>query len=379
MLSSRERVLRTIDGHEVDYTPLSFLLFGALRQQCGSEEEFYRRQLEIGVDTTVNLGGGAYALGPGVTAETTVQAGRPDALIHKVYHTPAGDLTTVVRKTPDWPHGDDVPLMSDHIIPRAVKFLVTEERDLEPLRCLLGEASGEQRAALQSYAATQREFASVHQLATRAGGMRLSDMICWLCGCEQFAIMGLTNPGLLRALVELIAAWQEGQIRGCLELGPDLLIDPQWYATTFLSPSLYEEFLAPAMRRRVELAHAGGARYCTVATANVLPFSDCFRRLGMDVVFGVDPLEGGWDLARAKRELGDRVCLWGGVNGYLTLVDGTPADARRAVADAIAALSPGGRFILGPVDDVRIDAESQSWERVWQNTTAMVEAWWELR
>jgi uroporphyrinogen decarboxylase len=129
------------------------------------------------------------------------------------------------------------------------------------------------------------------------------------------------------------------------------------------------------------MAHQAGARFCAIATTNVLPFAGCLKRLGIDALFGVDPMQGGWDLERAKTELGDRVCLWGGVNGYLTIVDGSPQDVDEAVERAMTALAPGGRFILAPVDDVRVDAPDAdaAWPRVWQNVARMVEAWKRLR
>ena len=49
----------------------------------------------------------------------------------------------------------------------------------------------------------------------------------------------------------------------------------------------------------------------------------------VDVVIGVDPHA--WDLARTRAELGGKVCLWGGVNGHLTVEQGTVAQVEAEV------------------------------------------------
>jgi hypothetical protein len=377
MLSSRDRILRSISGQPTDHVPLCMFLFSLVRERCSSDFEFYQKQMDMGLDVVVELGELPLARHPQVRVEVRVEKGSPNPLLRQIYHTPAGDLETVVEKTSDWPHGDQVPLMSDFVIPRSKKFLVTEEKDLAPLAYVLAAPSDEDVAAFARRADLQRSFAQKNQLATRAGFNRLSDMICWLCGCEQFATMGLTEPGFFQKLVDLIAAWQEKRIEAVLRARPDILCDAQWYATTFLSPALYERFLAAAMKRRVDLAHAAGAKFCTVATANVLPFADVLSGTGIDALFGVDPVQGNWDLAAAKRDLGGRMCLWGGVNGYLTILESSADEVRKAVADSMAALAPGGRFILAAVDNVRTEPDSPpgTWDRAWANMQIMVEEW----
>ena len=380
-MTSKERVLGTIDGRAVDHTPVCTFLFSELQARCADQAEFIARQMELGVDVIAALPDPATAFHPDVHTEYSESPGDPHPLMRQVYHTPAGDLETIVARTGDWPHRDRIPLMTDYVIPRARKFLVTGPEDLGPLGYLLRPPAAEAIVEWRGRAAETQRMADRHGLAVRGAFHRLGDMICWLCGCEAFATMGRSRPEFFQALVDLIAAWQESYIRVYLEAKPDLLVDAQWYATTFLSPALYDRFIAPAIARRVAMAHGVGARFCTVATTNVMPFFECLKRLGIDMLVGVDPIQGQWDFARTKAELGEAVCLAGGVNAYLTIVDGTPEMVEQAVERAMAALAPGGRFILGPVDDIRIDGPKtpEAWQRVWTNLEAMVEAWRRLR
>ena len=49
-------------------------------------------------------------------------------------------------------------------------------------------------------------------------------------------------------------------------------------------------------------------------TTGQIPLLDQLLESGIDVLIGVDPVQGkGMDLAAIKAKLGGKVCLWGGV------------------------------------------------------------------
>jgi hypothetical protein len=105
-----------------------------------------------------------------------------------------------------------------------------------------------------------------------------------------------------------------------------------------------------------------------------MPLHEMLIELGVDVLIGPDPVQGkGTDLRRMGEQLRGRMCTWGGVNGFLTVEQGTRADIDAAVREAIEALGPEG-FILSPVDNVR-DPSDQTWE----NVLALIEAWRKYR
>jgi hypothetical protein len=51
-------------------------------------------------------------------------------ILHKEYTTPAGKLTTSMKLSEDWPHGERIPFVDDYQIPRAIKPLITEPRSV---------------------------------------------------------------------------------------------------------------------------------------------------------------------------------------------------------------------------------------------------------
>jgi uroporphyrinogen-III decarboxylase len=111
-----------------------------------------------------------------------------------------------------------------------------------------------------------------------------------------------------------------------------------------------------------------GAKFGYIITSNCMPLLDGIAEAGVDVIIGVDPRA--YDLAATRQILGDRTCLWGGVNGHLTVEQGEPDEVRREVREAVEVLAPHGGFILSPVDNVR-----EPTERAFHNVTALIDEW----
>ena len=102
-----------------------------------------------------------------------------------------------------------------------------------------------------------------------------------------------------------------------------------------------------------------------------MPLLELFAEAGIDVLIGVDPQA--WDMADAKKKLGDKTCLWGGVNGHLTVEQGTPEDVRVEVRQAMEILAPSGGFVLSPVDNVRENTPCAH-----ENVSALIDEWQRL-
>jgi hypothetical protein len=105
-----------------------------------------------------------------------------------------------------------------------------------------------------------------------------------------------------------------------------------------------------------------------------MPLHGLLTELGIDVLIGADPVQGkGTDLPRMKSQLKGKTCIWGGVNGFVTVEEGTETEIEEAVKNAMETLGPDG-FILSPVDNIRDPSD-----RVWRKTMKLIEAWRKYR
>ena len=65
-----------------------------------------------------------------------------------------------------------------------------------------------------------------------------------------------------------------------------------------------------------------------------------------------------------------KMCLWGGVNGGLSIEHGSQQDVKEAVEQSITILGPGGGYILSPVDNV-----TNITDHTWNNVHTMITTW----
>ena len=385
---SLTRLLTALQCCEPDRVPCSFMLYNALKSSCKDYEEFILRQLAMGMDPYVqipvrqpvvvndhyNLHGLPVSHDPRVTVAEWVEHD-PDEewpILVKEYHTPAGTLRAEVRRTPDWRWGDHVPFLDDYLIPRSRKFLVTEPADLEPLGFLLAPPTAAEVEAFRAEAVRYKEFARRYGLLVAGGWGVGADLLGWIVGLKEMVFAVYDRPDFVRSLLAMIAEWNTRRMALVLAAGVDLYIKRAWYENCdFWTPAAWSEFLAPILKREANLAHEHGALFGYIITANCMPLLEGIAAAGVDVVIGVDPHT--WDLAGAKSRLEGRVCLWGGVNGHLTVEQGKPEEVRAEVRRAMESLAPGGGFILSPVDNVREDTP-----RSRANVEALLDEWGRL-
>lgn len=383
-LSSRERMLAALNCQTPDHTPCSFMIFGALHKRANSYLDFVERQLALGLDTCVmlpprppivrndhyNLYGLPVSFDSQVRIEENIvqgSGGKPSVIV-KTYHTPGGDLTARVRQTDDWPWGDHVSFLDDYLIPRSEKFIVEDSHDLDAFQYLLIPPTDGEVSAFRRESEPMIDFAQRHDLLLTGGWGVGMDMIGWVHGLNSLVFDVYDRPDFIRDLYAMIAKWNRLRMEVILEAGVDLFIKRAWYENTdFFTPGKWQTLIQPELRRDVDLAHQAGAKFGYIITANAMPLLPLIAETGVDVIIGVDPEA--YDLAAAKATLEGKVCMWGGVNGHLTVEHGAPEAVKGEVTAALSSLGPDG-FILSPVDNVRQDTP-----QAMRNVNTLIQTW----
>jgi uroporphyrinogen decarboxylase len=227
-------------------------------------------------------------------------------------------------------------------------------------------------AAFREGARVARAFAAERGLLVAGEMGVLFDAACWLCGIQELMLTAMTERSFVGDLLAILHAWNERRMEVVLAEGVDLLIRRGWYETAdFLSPSTYRELILPLLKEDAEQAHRAGAKLGLITTASYTPLLDMYLESGIDALIGLDPVQDPRaDFALTREKLGGRVCLWGGVNGFVTVETGSPEQVREAVRKAVRRLGPGGGFILSPVDNVTADSEP-----VRRNVSAFIDEW----
>ncbi len=398
--SSKERLLTAIENKEPDHVPLTFMIFTALKRRLKLKFNKYdplemvNAQLELGMDAMVDLRTFApenkkigHADAPGFPVHfnekvsshewAEVPGGNMHPILHKKYETPAGDLSVVVNQTYDWPYGNaaqgkfHIPFMDDYLAPRSRKYLISDESEIQAFKYLLEPPTSKEIKQCHEAWNPGKMLAQQNELLLTGGWGVGGDALAWFCGLENAVIMSLENPELLRSILGMIHEWNINRMKIYLDYGIDLFIRRAWYeGTDFWSPDLFQEFFAPIIKQEVNLAHQAGTKYGYILTSGSAPLHDILIDLGIDVLIGVDPVQGrGTELNAMKKDLKGKICMLGGVNGFITVETGDQASIEKGVIEALETLGPDG-YILSPVDNVRDPSD-----QVWENVLAFINTW----
>jgi uroporphyrinogen-III decarboxylase len=385
-LSSRERMLRALNLEEVDHVPCCFMSFTALRKRCHEDMyELAKAERAIGLDSMLfipsasrpnrpehpELRGLPVHFHPAVQVHEWREDCKGDFdILHKEYTTPRGKLTTQVRLSADWPHGDHIPFVDDFQVSRAIKPLITEPAELEALQYFLLPPSEKDRMEFRAEAERARAFVEAEKVLLVGGWGVGLDMANWLCGVQNLVLLAMDQPKFVADLLEMIHLWNMQRMELVLSSRVDLFIRRAWYeGCDFVTPRFFKSEVLPRLRKEVEVAHSCGTKFGYICSSGTKPLLDFYLEAGIDVLIGVDPVQGTHtDLDALKRVLGKRVCLWGGVSGAITVEQGTQTEIRSAVRKAMT-LGPLG-FILSPVDNITIDAP-----QTWQNIEILMDEW----
>lgn len=377
-MTSKERLLKTLEHKPTDHIPL-YLRFWSLGGTADNIPFAWKDQVQrventlaLGLDDTLLL---EPPMGyveeyrpeklPEVHSHTRVipPSGEESyPLLTKVFETPLGPLQTTVKKDSEWPYGDDVHLFDDFNVPRFKEPLVKTCDDITRLRGLLADAPEEQLAEFRQRAGYLRQQAGRLGVALDGGWIALGDAVVWLIGMERLLYAQMLEPDFIQQLLDVLFEWEMKRIDLLIAEGIDVLVHMGWYeGTDFWTPKNYRAMLKPRLSQMIAKAHAHGVKYRYIITKGWKPLRNDFLEMEIDCLTGLDPVQDRLDLSEIKSEIGGKICLMGGVNSAVMLSQWSKEQILQALEEAFHHLSPGGGFILYPVDAIFND---QPWDKV---------------
>lgn len=130
---------------------------------------------------------------------------------------------------------------------------------------------------------------------------------------------------------------------------------------TMMSPEAIRKVFMPLKKRVNDETKAMGMEPFFHCCGNIWKILGDFVDVGYRAYQSIQE-SAGMDNAIIKREYGDRLTLWTGVQCE-TLVEGSLADTQREVLRNLDLLMPGGGFIFGSTNSVQYGAKSENYFR----------------
>jgi len=208
--------------------------------------------------------------------------------------------------------------------------------------------------AFREVARTTTDFAAKHDVLVEGELNSASNIALNMRGPVNLMYDIAENAAIAEELLDIITEWNLRRLELILDVGVDTLYHTACYETTaFWSPDMYRKYFRPGVEKILEVLHEAGVKMHYYMDLGVMLLIADFREMGIDILSTIDPLpQGDTDLGAVKREAGDRICLWGGVNAGQTIEQGTPEDVREAVKHAVSVAAPGGGFVLSTADSI---------------------------
>jgi uroporphyrinogen decarboxylase len=123
-----------------------------------------------------------------------------------------------------------------------------------------------------------------------------------------------------------------------------------------MSLAMYRHFLKPYHKAMVdEIKKHTSAKIMIHTDGSIHQFIPDLIEIGFDIINPVQASAKNMDTRKLKREFGQHLSFWGGVDTQAILPYGTVADVEREVKRRIDDLAPGGGYILGAVHVIQND------------------------
>ena len=362
MMTSKDRLLRSIRHEEVDRVPISPRYFDFLIGKKGCccvhhciwmADQYEHDLMPVYKPLQSNYflhHTGKYNDLPDVQVDMEIENAGDTITVKRTFKTPAGNLTD--RRTATRPGS---PVLFDHI----TEPLIKNRSDAEKVRFLLAAPD---EAYIGEIPLLQQAVGDRGILLVRAT-QGVDQFVMDALGVENAMLMYHDDRMLLQQLLDLFQQYHRAVLRRVLEQGAQIIFEP-WYNCSMSvgwSPRQFEELFLPFIRDNFDLIHSYGAYVDYYDDGKMDATLEFLADVGADIVetLGPPPL-GDVDLTAAKKRIGERVCLKGHIDQVNLICRGTVDQIRSAVRTAIDTAAPGGGFILGTADSIRPESPEEN-------------------
>jgi uroporphyrinogen-III decarboxylase len=185
-----------------------------------------------------------------------------------------------------------------------------------------------------------------------ASAYGIQESLLWSVGFEKMPIWIRREKDLVQRFIEINEEYCLKTNMAMLDAGVPVIIQTDDFAFKsgpIMNPKLVDEIFGPSYRRIIKAVHDRGAKYVLHSCGDNTRLFDTFISWGVDGLHAYENTSN-VDIFKEKALHGDKVTIIGGVGvDYLLTDRSRDSEVKEEVKKLMAALGPGGRFILAPV------------------------------
>lgn len=200
----------------------------------------------------------------------------------------------------------------------------------------------------------------------------------WVCltGPERFMTDMILNKRFANALLEKICELHVSLYKNYLDAIGDYIDvisvsdDLGGMQGLLISPDLYREMVKPVQRKLWQsIKSRTKAALFLHSCGSISKLIPDLIENGVDIVNPVQVSAKDMDTQQMKKEYGDKITFWGGIDTHRVLPFGSPKDVEEEVRKRISDLASGGGYVLTAVHNIQAGVPPE-------NVCAMYEAAW---
>jgi uroporphyrinogen decarboxylase len=175
-----------------------------------------------------------------------------------------------------------------------------------------------------------------------------------LLGFENYCLKLADDPDLVRDVHDWLGSSQLAVLEMLLQhdcVGTVWLPDDLCYNSgPVASPRVYRKYVYPWYVKIIERCHQAGIPVGLHSDGDLNRLLPDLVACGFDAIHPFEPPIN--DIVAVKDRWGERIAVAGGIDLKETLCNGTPVDVEAEVRDRVAALAPGGGWLLGSSNSI---------------------------
>lgn len=181
----------------------------------------------------------------------------------------------------------------------------------------------------------------------------------WMRGYENWMLDLAANLEFHQALMDRITGlWLRISTRMLDAVGDNADIvfygeDLAYQHGPMVRRETYAQHIKPYQQRVFDLLKRYPSKILYHSCGAVVSLIEDLIELGADALNPVQVSAKGMDPVQLKRDFGDRIAFWGGIDTQHVLCRGSADDVRREVRDRLRVLAPGGGYVLCAVHNIQ--------------------------
>jgi uroporphyrinogen decarboxylase len=166
------------------------------------------------------------------------------------------------------------------------------------------------------------------------------------------------NKDFMHAYLDKLLTWAIEAGTRLVKIGVDIIYigdDFGGQSNMLISPDMFREFFKPRYAKLYSLLKEKNPniKIAHHSCGYIYPIMKDFVDIGLNIINPIQPTT--MDPAKIKKEFGDHLTLWGTVDEQQILPFGTVSEVVNEVKLRLKTVAPGGGFILAPAHNVQSD------------------------